>query len=104
MLAGKLAARCLDAFVAVSEETAAFARRRNEIDERRLTVIPNGIELGRFHPEPAARERVRAELGIEPDSWVVGTVGRIAVEKNQQLLLRAAAPLLGPKEPPDRCR
>lgn len=95
LLAGKLAARFLDAFVAVSEETAAFARRRKEVDARRLTVIPNGIELGRFHPDPSARRRVRAELGIEADAWVVGTVGRVAVEKNQQLLLRAAAPLLG---------
>jgi glycosyltransferase involved in cell wall biosynthesis len=97
LLAGNLAARCLDAFVAVSQETAAFARGRKEIDERRLTVIPNGIALDRFHPDPSARARVRAELGIDPGSWVVGTVGRIAVEKNQQLLLRAAAPMLGPQ-------
>ncbi len=97
LLAGKLAARCVDAFVAVSPETAALARRRHEVDERRLSVIPNGIELGRFHPEPTARERVRRELGIDAESWVVGTVGRIAVEKNQALLLRALAPLLGPR-------
>ncbi|HEY6005026.1 MAG TPA: glycosyltransferase [Anaeromyxobacter sp.] len=97
LIAGNLAGRFLDAFVAVSEETAAFARRRREIDERRLTVIPNGIELGRFHPEPSARRRVRQELGIEERAWVLGTVGRVAVEKNQQLLLRAAAPLLSPR-------
>jgi glycosyltransferase involved in cell wall biosynthesis len=96
LVAGKLAARFVDAFVAVSPETAQFARSRNEVDERRLSVIPNGIELGRFHPEPAARERIRAELGIGAGDWVVGTVGRIAVEKNQALLLRAVAPLLGP--------
>jgi glycosyltransferase involved in cell wall biosynthesis len=96
LLAGNLAARCVDAFVAVSEETAAFARKRREIDERKLLVIPNGIELGRFHPAPAARERVRRELGIADDAWVIGTVGRVAVEKNQALLLRAMAPLLGP--------
>jgi len=96
LLAGRLAARWVDAFVAVSPETAAFARKRNEVDDRRLMVIPNGIDLGRFRPEPAARERVRAELGIVADCWVVGTVGRIAAEKNQQLLVRAAAPLLGP--------
>lgn len=97
LLAGKLAARFVDAFVAVSSETAEFARKRNEVDERRLLVIPNGIELGRFHPEPAARARVRSELGIAADAWVIGTVGRIATEKNQALLLRAMAPLLGPK-------
>ena len=95
LLAGNLAARCVDAFVAVSPETAAFARKRSEVDERRLLVIPNGIELGRFHPAPVARERVRRELGIAAGAWVIGTVGRIAVEKNQALLVRAAAPLLG---------
>ena len=95
LLAGNLAARCVDAFVAVSPETAAFARKRSEVDERRLLVIPNGIELGRFHPAPAARDRVRRELGIAAGAWVIGTVGRVAVEKNQALLLRAAAPLLG---------
>ena len=95
LLAGNLAGLFVDAFVAVSPETAAFAKRRREVDERRLLVIPNGIPLSRFHPEPAARERVRQELRIEADSWVIGTVGRIAVEKNQALLLRAVAPLLG---------
>jgi glycosyltransferase involved in cell wall biosynthesis len=97
LLAGKLAARFVDAFVAVSDETAEFARKRREVDERRLVVIPNGIELGRFHPEPTARVRVRRELGIDDDAWVIGTVGRIAVEKNHALLVRAVAPLLGPK-------
>jgi len=96
LLAGNLAARCVDAFVAVSPETAAFARKRSEVDERRLLVIPNGIELGRFHPAPEARDRIRRELGIDPAAWVVGTVGRIAPEKNQALLVRAMAPLLGP--------
>jgi glycosyltransferase involved in cell wall biosynthesis len=95
LLAGNLAGRFVDAFVAVSPETAAFAKRRREVDERRLFVIPNGIPLSRFHPEPGARERVRRDLRIEADSWVIGTVGRIAVEKNQALLLRAVAPLLG---------
>jgi glycosyltransferase involved in cell wall biosynthesis len=93
----KLSGRCVNAFVAVSPETAAFARKRNEIDERKLLVINNGIELSRFHPEPTARERVRRELGIDAGVWLIGTVGRVAPEKNHALLLRAAAPLLGPQ-------
>jgi glycosyltransferase involved in cell wall biosynthesis len=97
LLAANLAARCADAFVAVSDETAAFARKRREIDERKLLVIPNGIELGRFNPAPAARDRVRRELGIPAGAWVIGTVGRIAPEKNHALLVRAIAPLLGPE-------
>jgi len=96
LIAGNLAGRLVDAFVAVSPETAEFARKRSEIVERKLMVISNGIELSRFHPDRAARDRVRAELGIAADAWVVGTVGRIATEKNQALLVRAMAPLLGP--------
>jgi len=96
LVAGNLAARLVDAFVAVSPETAAFARKRREVNERRLMVISNGIELGRFHPAPAARDRVRSELAIPGDAWVFGTVGRIATEKNHALLVRALAPLLGP--------
>ena len=96
LLAGNLAARGVHAFVAVSEETAEFARKRREIDERRLLVIPNGIELGRFHPDPAGRDRIRRELGVGADTWLIGTVGRIAAEKNHALLVKAMAPLLGP--------
>lgn len=96
LVAGNLAGRAVHAFVAVSEETAAFARKRREMDERRLLVIPNGIELGRFHPAPAGRERIRRELAIDAGAWVIGTVGRIAPEKNHALLVRAVAPLLGP--------
>jgi glycosyltransferase involved in cell wall biosynthesis len=94
LIAARLAARCVDAFVAVSPETAVFARGRREVAESRLSVIPNGIELDRFRPDPSARERLRLELGIPLEAWVVGTVGRIATEKNQALLLRAVAPLL----------
>jgi glycosyltransferase involved in cell wall biosynthesis len=31
----------------------------------KIVVVPNGIDLGRFLPDAAARESVRAELGLE---------------------------------------
>ena len=97
LVAGNLAGRCVHAFVAVSPETADVARRRREVAQRRLLVITNGVELARFHPDPAARAAIRLELGLPGDAWVIGTVGRIAKEKNQALLVRAMAPLLGPR-------
>jgi glycosyltransferase involved in cell wall biosynthesis len=84
-----------DAFVAVSEMTADAARVTRDVSERKLRVIPNGIDVGRFGPEPATRRAVRAELRVPEDAWVVGTVGRLASEKNQVLLVRALAPVLG---------
>jgi glycosyltransferase involved in cell wall biosynthesis len=95
LLLRRAVASLAHAFVAVSATTAAIARGRNEIAEARLSIIPNGIDLARFHPDARARAVVREELGIPHDAWLVGTVGRLAPEKNQELLLTALAPTLG---------
>jgi glycosyltransferase involved in cell wall biosynthesis len=65
------------------------------VPDARLHVIPNGIPLRRYRPDPEARARVRAELGIPAEAFVVGSVGRLAAEKDYPLLVRALAPMLG---------
>jgi glycosyltransferase involved in cell wall biosynthesis len=60
-------------------------------------VIANGIDTQRFSLDLDARRRVRAELGIPEQAWVVGTVGRLAPEKNQGLLIDAMSPMLDPR-------
>ncbi|WP_437670280.1 glycosyltransferase [Sorangium sp. So ce131] len=86
-----VAARLADAHVAVSQSTADFMLKNNEVPRSKLHVILNGIDLSRFRPDPEARARVRAELGIPADAWVAGSVGRLSQVKNHALLLRAAA-------------
>jgi glycosyltransferase involved in cell wall biosynthesis len=93
-LARRLAASLTDAFVAVSEHTGEVARRGRECAATRLHVVPNGIDISRFGADAKAREEARAELGVAPDAFVVGTVGRLYLEKGHEALLRAAAPLL----------
>jgi glycosyltransferase involved in cell wall biosynthesis len=90
------AARLVSAFVAVSQPTAAQARQQRDCAPSRLHVIPNGIRLDRFAPNPALRAEVRAELGLA-DAWVVGTVGRLDDNKNHLMLIRALQPHLGPR-------
>jgi glycosyltransferase involved in cell wall biosynthesis len=85
------AARFADAYVSVCAETA---RMHRDCPAGKLSVIENGVDPLRFRPDPAARAAVRGELGIGAGAWVMGTVGRLAAEKDQALLLRAAAPLL----------
>lgn len=85
------------AYVAVSDATAHVARRNRECLPARLHVIPNGVDLALYRPDEAARRSVRAELGIPTDAWVFGTVGRMSVEKDHALLVRAAGSLLGPR-------
>jgi len=91
------AAKLVSAFVAVSPVTAHQAREQRDCPSERLVVIPNGIRLERFAPDPAARAAVRAELGIAADATVVVTVGRCDEFKNQGLLLAAIAPRLSAK-------
>jgi glycosyltransferase involved in cell wall biosynthesis len=93
--AARALVRALDALVAVSHETAEAAMTKERPPKRRLHVVPNGIPLSAFGPDADARGRVRAELGIANDALVVGSVGRLAREKNYPLLVRAMAPLLG---------
>ncbi len=97
MLLRRAAARLVAFFVAVSDVTAAQARKQKDCDPGRLVVIPNGIRLERFRPDAADRAAMRGALGIAADAWVVGTVGRIDEVKNQPMLVRAMAPLLGDK-------
>lgn len=86
-----VASAFVDAHVAVSQSTAAVALRQREVDPQKLHVVANGIDLWEFGPDPAARARVRAELAIPQDAWVIGSVGRLAPVKNHALLVRAAA-------------
>jgi glycosyltransferase involved in cell wall biosynthesis len=90
----RAAAKLVDAYVAVTPALAKNALEQGECRASRLHVIPNGIDVVRFAPGGIGRRRIRAELGIPDDAWVVGTVGRLAPEKDQALLIDAMAPLL----------
>src|SRR5688500_11495688 len=95
MLLRRGAARSVDFSVAVSDATAAQAREQRDCSPDKLVVIPNGIRLERFHPDAERRADVRRELAIPAEAWVVGTVGRVDEVKNQTMMVRAIAPLLG---------
>lgn len=62
-------------------------------DAGRVTVLPNAIEPARFAFDAAARRRLRAELGLAPDAFVVGHVGRFTYAKNHPFLLEVFAAL-----------
>jgi glycosyltransferase involved in cell wall biosynthesis len=55
-----------------------------------LHVIPNGVDLLRFWPDPSRRVLLRASLGIQAGTPVVVFAARYAAMKNVPLFLRAA--------------
>ncbi|HEY3499064.1 MAG TPA: glycosyltransferase [Polyangiaceae bacterium] len=94
LLLRRVASSLVDACVAVTPALERIARDGRECDPALLHVIPNGIDIERFKPDPEARRSVRAELGVPENAWLAGTVGRLAPEKDQTLFIRAMAPLL----------
>jgi len=61
----------------------------------RITVIPNGVDLARVAFDPAARARIRTEFGLKAKDYVIGVLGRLDPNKQFDLVIEAAAPLLG---------
>jgi glycosyltransferase involved in cell wall biosynthesis len=55
----------------------------------KFTVIPNGYDLSRFHPDPVARARLRGEWCVQDQLPVVGMVSRFHPLKDHETLLRA---------------
>lgn len=56
-------------------------------------VIPNGVDAEAFQPSAESRASVRAELGLDEDTLLVGMVGRYHPMKDHANFLRAAAML-----------
>lgn len=63
----------------------------------KVTVIPNGVDTDELGFDAEARDRIRAEFGISPDTYVIGALGRLDPNKRVDLTMEAAAPMLGEK-------
>lgn len=61
--------------------------------EGRVTVLPNGILLQEYVFRPDVRRMVRAGWNADPDTLVVGHVGRFTKQKNHSFLLEIFAEL-----------
>lgn len=72
--------------VCVSEGVRRFAVDRGRLDPRRLTVIPNGVDLARID---RARPTPRVSLGLSPSDRLVLFVGRLDPQKGLATLLDA---------------
>ena len=85
---------------ACSKNAAEFLFSERELEQRGFTFIPNGIDTARFRFDPAVRESVRKELGLN-GKFVIGNVGRLCYQKNQQFLIDVFTELL--KQRPESC-
>lgn len=77
-------------WIAFGDTVAATLERRRGYAERAHAVIPFGVDLTRFAPDPLARAATLAAFGWDPSGPpVVGFLGRFVEEKGIPLLLGA---------------
>ncbi len=78
--------------VALSPEIAQWLTTNFKVPAQRVTVIPNAVEVANFPPRDAtARHEVRASLGLDDDTFVLGYLGALSSEKRPRLAVEAAA-------------
>ena len=82
--------RFADLIIFNSERGRAFHLAEGFPADRSL-VIYNGIDTETFKPERDAGQALRAELGVGPNAFLIGHVGRLDPMKDHPTLLRAAA-------------
>ncbi len=56
-------------------------------DQGKVTVMPNAIDTQRFAFDAEVRKRLRDELKIPQDAFVIGHVGRFMYQKNHSFLI-----------------
>jgi len=84
--------------VAISRRDKAEIERLHGTPGERVSVIYNGVDLERFHPDNAGRYRqaIRAELGLTDRDWVVLFVGSGFERKGLGALISAWGALREP--------
>lgn len=83
-----------DAVIAPSQSIRNMLREHGV--ERRIEVIPTGVEIEQFATGDGGR--LRRERGIPDEDFVVGHVGRLAAEKSIDFLAAAAAEFVASDE------
>ncbi len=81
--------RC-DGIVAVSASVRDEHRRRSHLPLSDYTVIPNGIDVGRFVPDAEVRRQFRMKWAIGAGEMLAIFVGRLDRQKGVDVLLEAA--------------
>jgi sugar transferase (PEP-CTERM/EpsH1 system associated) len=76
-------------YIAVSPDLQRYLHERVGVPESRIEQIYNGVDATRFRPAPVGRASIDGCPFRGPDDWLVGTVGRIEVVKDQANLARA---------------
>ena len=87
-----------DFYVVLSEDGARYAREELKVPEKKLRVIPIGLDVAWLRTPSVPREQIREQLGLAAEDFVIGCVARFHPLKDHDTLLRAFKELRESKE------
>lgn len=87
LLIEKALSYATDRIVCISEAERETALRERVCGEKKLCLIPNGIDIAKIE---AAIPIKRSEIGFRSDDFVVGMIGRLTRQKAPDIFVKAA--------------
>lgn len=78
-------------YFACGEAAGRFQFGRRAFRNGKVIIIPNAVEVQKFKYDELARKRIRQELKIGDDDFVMGHVGRFVTVKNHDFLVEVFA-------------
>lgn len=84
----------VDSVIVMSEALRENVLSTHPVAADHVDIVNLGLDFERFDPEKVDAGRQRSEWGAEPDTIVIGLVGRIDPAKGQGTFIKAAAGLM----------
>jgi glycosyltransferase involved in cell wall biosynthesis/O-antigen/teichoic acid export membrane protein len=92
----RIALRLPDRLICVASALCRDVAAQYGVAPARLRTVRNGVDVGRFRPDPARRERIRRGLGVPDEQPLLLFAGRMTEVKGIATLLDALARLPAP--------
>lgn len=78
--------KCATDYWACSKLAGEWLYGKENIENNKVTIIKNAIDLDKYKYNITARKKVRTQLGID-DDFVIGHIGRFGFEKNHKFII-----------------
>ena len=76
-----------DYFFGCSEDALVSRFGRKILSNSCHQILPNAIDVRKFQFDENKRMKIRTELGISKNEFVIGTIGRLTIQKNPEKIL-----------------
>jgi len=79
----------VDCAIAVSSAIKENLSETTSLEENKIKIVYNGVDLEKFNPDKTNRAKIRTELGVDENCLLIGMTGRFSPGKGHEEFLFA---------------